>query len=110
MADIIMMTVPLPDEYRCIKNFGLVTGVTCRTRGIGGNFVAGIESMAGGEVTAYTSEMEKARFQAIDRLKEKAVNLGANAIVGVDVETANVLQGVIVISATGTALLVEKTK
>ena len=108
MAELLIMTMPLPSEYKIIKNLGLVTGVTCRTRGVGGKFIAGFESMAGGEVTSFTSEMEKARFQAIDRMKEKAVAIGANIIVSVDIETSEVLQGIVLVSATGTALVVNQ--
>jgi len=101
------MTTPLPPEYKTIKYLGLVTGMTCRTRGVGGKFVAGFEAMAGGEVTSFTSEMEKARFQAIDRMKEKATQLGSNAVVGIDIETSEVYVGIVLVSATGTALVVE---
>ena len=100
------MTSPLPDTYKIVEILGLVTGSTARTRGVGGKFIASIESVFGGEVTAFTQEMEKARFEAIDRMKEKAVSLGANAIVGIDVETTEVFQGTVLVSATGTAMVV----
>jgi len=109
MVDIDMMTTPIPFEYKIVKNLGLVTGITCRTRGVGGKFVAGFQEIAGGEVSAFTSEIDKARFQAIDRMKEKAVKLGANLIAGVDVETSDILSSII-ISVTGTALIVERKK
>ncbi len=108
MADMLVMSTPIPDGYRISKIFGLVTGLTARTRGIGGKFIAGIQSMAGGEVSAFTSEMEKARFEAIERMKEKAKKLGANAVVGVDIETSEVYQGIVLVSATGSAIVVEK--
>lgn len=64
--------------------------------------------MAGGEVTAYTSEMEKARWEAIERVKTRAISLGANAIIGLDVETSGVGQSsTMLFSATGTAVIVE---
>ena len=65
--------------------------------------------MAGGEVTAFTSGMEKARWEAIDRARSRAIALGANAIVGLDVETSDVgLQnGIVLFSATGTAVVIE---
>jgi len=65
--------------------------------------------MFGGEVTAFTSEVEKARWEAIDRAKTRAIGLGANAIVGLDVETSDMgLQsGIVLFSATGTAVFVE---
>lgn len=74
-----------------------------------GKFVAGFQSVMGGEVTAFTAELEKARAEAIERAKERAVSIGANAIVGLDLETSDIgLQaGITVISATGTAVVVE---
>jgi uncharacterized protein YbjQ (UPF0145 family) len=65
--------------------------------------------MLGGEVTAFTTELEKARLEAINRVRQKAVSMGANAIIGLDMETSDIgLQaGVTVISATGTAVVVK---
>ena len=105
-----IVTTPTVPGYRITKVFGVVTGLTPRTRGILGKFVAGFESMFGGEVTAFTSELEKARLDAIRRVRNKALNLGANAVVGLDLETSDLgLQlGVVVISATGTAVVIEK--
>lgn len=105
-----IVTTPTVPGYRITKVFGVVTGLTPRTRGILGKFVAGFESMFGGEVTAFTSELEKARLDAIRRVRDKAVNLGANAVVGLDMETSDLgLQlGVVVISATGTAVVIEE--
>jgi len=93
--------------FRVKKVLGVVTGLTARTRGIGGKFVAGIESMIGGEVTAFTYEIEKARVEALDRMKIKARELGANAIIALDMETSNVFESTMLISATGTAVIVE---
>ena len=107
--DFIIVTTPTIPGYRIKRVFGVVTGLTPRTRGFLGKFVAGLESMFGGEVTAFTSELEKARADAIRRVKDKARSMGANAIVGLDLESSDLgLQlGVVVISATGTAVLVE---
>jgi len=69
--------------------------------------VAGIQSMIGGEVTAFTSELEKARAEAMDRVKQRALELGANAIIGLDLETTEIFQSTVMISATGTAVIVE---
>ena len=105
-----IVTTPTVPGYKITKVFGVVTGLTPRTRGILGKFVAGFESMFGGEVTAFTSELEKARLDAIRRVRNKALTLGANAVVGLDLETSDLgLQlGVVVISATGTAVVIEK--
>ena len=109
-TDFLIVTIPTVPGYKIVKVLGVVTGLTPRTRGVLGKFVAGFESMFGGEVTAFTSELEKARQEAIQRVKRKALSMGANAVVGLDLETSDVgLQlGVVVISATGTAVILEK--
>ena len=85
---------------------GAIHGLTVRTRGVGGKFVAGIEGIFGGEVTAYTSECEKARRESLSRLIENARRIGANAVLSVDFETADILNGTATIfSAYGTAVI-----
>ncbi|MCL2287632.1 MAG: heavy metal-binding domain-containing protein [Candidatus Bathyarchaeota archaeon] len=104
----LVVTTPIIAGYKIKKVLGVVTGFTLRTRGILGQFMGGIESMVGGEVTAYSSEIEKARWEAIDRIKARATALGANAIIGLDVETSGIGQSSIVLfSATGTAVIIE---
>jgi len=105
--DIMIVTTPSMPGYRVKKVLGVVSGLSPRTRGMGGKFVAGIQSVFGGEVSAFTSELEKARIEALERAKENARRIGGNAIVGLDLETSEVFQGVVVISATGTAVIVE---
>jgi uncharacterized protein YbjQ (UPF0145 family) len=106
-SDIIAVTSQTVPGFRVKKVLGLVTGLTARTRGIGGKFIAGIESMIGGEVTAFTYEIEKARVEALDRMKSKARELGANAVIAIDMETSDVFEATMLISATGTAVVVE---
>jgi len=105
-TDFLIVTTPTISGYRIKKILGVVTGVTARTRGMGGKFVAGIQSMVGGEVSAFTYEIEKARVEAQQRMKEQAQQIGANAIIGLDMESSDLLN-VIVISATGTAVIIE---
>jgi uncharacterized protein YbjQ (UPF0145 family) len=107
-SSFLIVTTPTITGYKIKKVVGIVTGLTPRTRGILGQFVGGLESIIGGEVTAFSSEMEKARWEAIDRVKTRAIALGANAIIGLDVETSSIGQSNIVLfSATGTAVLIE---
>ena len=106
-SGITVVTTPTIPGFRVTRIVGVVTGLTARTRGVGGRFVAGIQSMVGGEVSAFTSEIEKARGEAIQRVVVKAQSLGANAIIGLDMETSDILQGTVLISATGTAVVVE---
>jgi Uncharacterized conserved protein len=66
--------------------------------------------MVGGEISAFTKEMLKARDEALKRAIEQAKYLGANAIIGLDFETTEIFQSVVMVSATGTAVIIEKLK
>lgn len=105
----IVSTMPTLPGYKVKRVIGIVSGITPRTRGIFGKLIAGIESMIGGEVTAFSYEIEKARAEAIDRCRAKAVAMGANAVLSCDVETSDMgyQMGILVFSATGTAVIVE---
>ena len=108
---VIVVTTPTVPGYEILKVLGTVHGLTVRTRGVGGKIVAGIEGIFGGEVTSYTSEAEKARRDSLKRLVEEATKIGANAIVGADFETSDILQGTATLfSAYGTAVIVEPIK
>ncbi len=108
----LIVTTPSVAGHKITKVFGIVSAITPRTRGVGGKIIAGFQSAFGGEVTAFTSELEKARVETINRLREKAKNMGANAVVGLDMETTDLgLQaGVVAISATGTAVIIKPTE
>jgi uncharacterized protein YbjQ (UPF0145 family) len=110
-AKVIVVTTPTVPGYEIVKVLGAVHGLTVRTRGVGGKIVAGIQGMFGGEVTSYSSEAEKARRDSLKRLVEKAAEMGANAIVGADFETSDILRGTATLfSAYGTAVVIEPTK
>jgi uncharacterized protein YbjQ (UPF0145 family) len=109
-----IVTTPTIPGYEIVKVLGTVHGMTVRTRGVGGKIAAGIEGIFGGEVKSYTYECEKARKESLERLVENAKKIGANAIIGVDFETSDILQGTATIfSAYGTAVIIkpiEKSK
>jgi len=105
-TEFLVVTTPTISGYCIKKVLGIVTGLTARTRGVGGKFVAGIQSMVGGEVSAFTYEIEKAKVEAIQRMREQAQQMGANAVIGVDFESSDFLN-VVIISTTGTAVIVE---
>ena len=104
-----VVTTPSIQGYKITKVVGLVTGLSPRTRGVGGMIFGAIQALMGGEVTAFTTEIEKARLEAVERAMEKAERLGANAVVGLDLETSDMGGDfyITLISATGTAVVVE---
>ena len=81
-----------------------------RSRGIGGNLMAGLRSMAGGEIKEYVKLLNDARETALSRLKEAAKNLGANAVINMRFDTSDMAQTMTEIVAYGTAVIVEKAE
>jgi len=94
-------------DKKILKTFGVVRGNTIRARNIGRDIVAVFKNMIGGEIEEYTKLMGEAREQALDRMVEEAVELGANAIVDCRFSTAYIMQNAAEILVYGTAVLVE---
>jgi uncharacterized protein YbjQ (UPF0145 family) len=106
VSEFIVTTTPSVPGYRVVKVLGVVSGMTARTRGVLGRFIASFETLVGGEVASFTEEMLKAKDEALKRAVEQAKALGANAIIGLDFETSEVFASVVLVSATGTAVVV----
>jgi uncharacterized protein YbjQ (UPF0145 family) len=103
---IIMTTDHIPGK-RIKKTFGLVRGNTIRARHLGRDIMAGLKNLVGGEITEYTKLMAESREQAIDRMKDEAQRLGANAVVTVRFTTSMIMGGAAELLAYGTAVLLE---
>ena len=78
-----------------------------RARNIGRDITALFRNVVGGEVSEYTSLLAQSREEALQRMKDVAVDKGANAIVGMRFMTSMVAQGSAEILAYGTAVVVE---
>jgi uncharacterized protein YbjQ (UPF0145 family) len=92
---------------RRTKTLGQVFGVVVRSRGLGGNIVAGLRSIVGGEIHEYTQLLEETRRQAIDRLVRNATTMGANAVVMMRFDSSEIGQYMSEIVAYGTAVVIE---
>jgi uncharacterized protein YbjQ (UPF0145 family) len=86
---------------------GQCFGVVVRSRGIGGNIMAGLRSIVGGEIVEYTKMLEDARRHAIDRLVSNATLMGANAIIMLRFDSSEIGQTMSEIVAYGTAVVIE---
>lgn len=86
---------------------GEVFGLVVRSRGLGGNIMAGLRSLVGGEITEYTQLLEEARRQAIERMVANALAMGANAIVMMRFDSSEIGQTMSEIVAYGTAVVIE---
>ena len=103
----IVVTTEGVAHYRVIETKGQVFGVVVRSRGLGGNIMAGLRSLAGGEITEYTQLLEEARRHAIDRMVQNASVMGANAIVRMQFDLSEIGQTMSEIVAYGTAVVIE---
>ena len=93
--------------HRVTEMKGQCFGVVVRSRGLGGNIMAGLRSIVGGEINEYTQLLEEARRHAVDRLVRNATAMGANAVLMMRFDSAEIGQTMSEIVAYGTAAVVE---
>jgi uncharacterized protein YbjQ (UPF0145 family) len=103
----IVVTTPYLPGHRITDSKGMVFGLVVRSRGLGGNLMAGLRSLGGGEIHEYTSLLEDTRRQALDRLVRNATVVGANAIISMRFDSSELSGTMSEIVAYGTAVVVE---
>lgn len=105
----LISTTSTLDGRRITKYLGLVTGEAILGANIFRDLFAGVRDIVGGRSAAYEQELRKAKDIAIREMTEQAQTLGANGIVGVDLDYENVGQsgGMLMVSASGTAVVIE---
>jgi uncharacterized protein YbjQ (UPF0145 family) len=102
----LIATSPFIAGWRVQETKGHVFGLVVRSRGLGGNIMAGLRSIGGGEIHEYTSLLEDTRRQAIDRMVQNATLIGANAIISFRFDSSEIAQTMSEIVAYGTAVVV----
>src|ERR1700692_3052126 len=103
----IVVTTETIAGHRVTRSLGQCFGVVVRSRGIGGNIMAGLRSIVGGEIHEYTQLLEETRRQAIDRMVKTATTRGANAVVMMRFDSSEIGQTMSEIVAYGTAVILE---
>jgi uncharacterized protein YbjQ (UPF0145 family) len=105
----LIVTTPSIAGSRITKHFGLVSGEAILGANIFRDVFAGIRDIVGGRSAAYEQELRKAKALAIDEMTTQARDLGANAVVGVDLDYESIQVGgsMLMVSAAGTAVVVE---
>jgi uncharacterized protein YbjQ (UPF0145 family) len=93
--------------HRVVETKGEVFGLVVRSRGLGGNIMAGLRSLGGGEIVEYTEMLEEARRHALDRLVQNATAMGANAVIMMRFDSSELGQTMSEIVAYGTAVVIE---
>ncbi len=103
----LVVTTDTIAHHRIVETKGEVFGLVVRSRGLGGNIMAGLRSLVGGEIKEYTSLLEEARRHAIDRMVQNATAMGANAIVRMQFDSSEIGSTMSEIVAYGTAVVVQ---
>jgi uncharacterized protein YbjQ (UPF0145 family) len=103
---IIYTTETIPGK-RITQSLGIVRGNTIRARHIGRDIMAALKNIVGGEISEYTKLMAEAREQALDRMKDEALKIGADAVICVRFSTSVIMGGAAELLAYGTAVKVE---
>ena len=87
-----------------IEALGLVKGTVVQSKNFGKDFMAGMKTLVGGELAAYTEMLTEARQIATKRMVDEADALGADAIINVRYGSSSVMQGAAEVVAYGTAV------
>lgn len=101
-------TFELPG-FRVVRTLGVVRGIVVRSRNLFVNIGAIVNSMVGGNITAWTRLCEQTRAEAFDIMVQHATELGANAIIGARYDATEIASGATEVLAYGTAVVVEST-
>jgi uncharacterized protein YbjQ (UPF0145 family) len=103
----IIATTPFIAGHRVTETKGQAFGLVVRSRGFSGNIMAGLRSIAGGEIKEYTSLLEDTRRQALDRLVKNATMMGGNAVISMRFDSSEMATTMTEIVAYGTAVVIE---
>lgn len=90
-----------------IEALGLVKGSVVQSKHLGKDFMAGMKTLVGGEITGYTQMLDEARKIATKRMVDEAMALGADAILNIRYTSASVMQGAAEVTAYGTAVRIK---
>jgi len=106
---VIVTTTPQIEGRRITRYFGVVAGEAILGANLFKDMFAGIRDLVGGRSATYEKELQRARDIALKELQERAQEMGANAVVGVDLDYEVLGQGngMLMVSASGTAVFVE---
>ncbi len=105
----IVTTTQSIEGHRITRYCGVIAGEAILGANVIKDFFAGIRDIVGGRSAAYERELQQARDIAMQELQEKAAAMGANAVVGIDLdyEVMGQSSSMLMVSASGTAVVIE---
>ena len=95
------------EGYQIARYYGVVTGEAIMGANIVRDLFASITDVIGGRSGAYESKLQDARQTALNELQAAARNMGANAVIGIDINHAIIGKSMLMVSATGTAVFIQ---
>lgn len=102
----IITTTPTIEGKPIKQYFGLVCGEAIMGANIVRDIFASITDVVGGRSGAYESKLAQAREIALEEMKEQARRMGATAVVGVDLDYEVIREGMLMVTASGTAVII----
>ena len=93
-----------------IEALGMVKGTVVQSKNIGRDLMAGMKGLVGGEIVGYTEMLNEARQIAVKRMVDEAKAMDADAIIGIQYGSSQVMQGAAEMVAYGTAVKILKKK
>lgn len=104
----LITTTPILEGQRILRYHGIVSGETVYGANVFKDLFASVRNIVGGRTQSYEGILKEARDAAINDMAAEAMRLGANAIIGVDIDYAGLGQGgsMLMVVATGTAVTV----
>ena len=87
-----------------VEPLGLVKGTVVQSKNVGKDFMAGMKTLVGGEITGHTEMLNEARQIATKRMVDEAAAMGADAVINVRFGSSAVMQGAAEVIAYGTAV------
>jgi uncharacterized protein YbjQ (UPF0145 family) len=105
----LLTTTPSIEGKRITKYCGVIAGEAILGANLFKDLFAGIRDLVGGRSATYEKELQRARDIALDELRQRAQDLGANAVIGIDIdyEIMGKENGMLMVSASGTAVIIE---
>lgn len=105
----LVTTTPSIEGKRIIRYYGIVTGETIIGANLFRDFFAGIRDIVGGRSGSYEEVLRQAKDTALREMQEQAAMMGANAVIGVDLDYETVGSGssMLMVTASGTAVRIE---
>lgn len=91
--------------YTITKNFGVVRGLTVRSRNVVMSVLGGLQTLFGGNITIYTQLCERTRAETFQQMCDQAQAAGANAIIGMRYDATEVMAGLTEVLCYGTAVV-----